>query len=1334
MKPTLQPSDALHHFLLFAWENSPFYRRLYQEHGIQYSDLEHVNLPDLPIITKQIVLENFDEVVTDRRIHNAALEQWLEYDHDPRSRFLGKFLVMHSSASSYSTKSSIVYDEASWRRITATAAVYLYPNQPPRTTRYRSAFYIGEHGHLASATTALNSSPTAFDSLIVTMTDPVQEMISQLNAFQPDRLTSYSSSLGWLAELQLDGKLKIFPRDVVVSSDRLTPAVEARIRQAWNPKLYDLYASVEALFMAVKQPGQAEWKVLEELLRIEVLDAKDRQVGEGEMGRAVLTHWANRTLPLIRYDLTDYVICGETQAGKATLRGFAGRSFEALPIRLEDGRTGEIPSYVLSNFNVTGLEALQFVSHSPDEVEVHYCARQPMDEVLQNRMADLMEKWGGARTKFRLQRVQHLWNNAVSFKLKLVRTPDEPQIGLPAHILSPDLAERQDEKLRPGGGFTPFRRQQLEESLAAVFERQVERTPEATAVKDGALRLTYAELNRAANRAAHTLRLRQMDAAHPVALLFQHRAAMISAMLGALKAGGWYAPLDPAHPARRNTAILHEIAAGLALTDGEGVAIARSYGFTDEQILNVDELAAAVESGYLAGNLRLNILPGAPACLLYTSGSTGQPKGVVLDQRAVLHRAMLYTNDYAIGPSDRMALLQSYVFNASVREIYAALLNGAGLYLYSIQREGVHHLGGWLEAEGITTLYMAPATFRVFLDTLQGEQFERLRLIRLGGEAVLRRDVEGFQRHFGPGCLLANGLASTETGTICQYFINHRTRVAGSGAPVGFAVLDKEVSLLDEDGRPVEDGAVGEIVAASLYMGPGYFTPPGAGVEAALNGEAGVASGLAGGLASGIPGVVHTGDLGYRLPDGRIVLVGRKDWQVKLRGQRMNLLEIEQALLALENVAEAAVTLPADEAGAAFLAAYIQPKAQPWPTEAALRQGLRTLLPEVMVPAVFLFFAELPRTVSGKVDRQALPAAPRGPVEDGSATSGSTAVRQAPAASETPTEQALAEIWRELLGIETVKANDNFFDLGGDSLVASTLMARIEAKFKRKFPLSLLVQHETLGELAKKIAAEEAARPQGPLITIQPLGDKAPVFFIPGIGGEVLALRDLTKNLGSERPLYGLEGADFGDGANKISTIEQAAEQYVGALQAAQPRGPHILVGYSFGGLLALETGRRLAAQSGTEPRLMLIDTYPPIPKRKLSLLKYIWVRAWFHFNNLRGLKDVRRVTGYFGDLLRRVWTWLIRAIAIRSGVQASPPPTAPQIALAAYRPKPYPGRVVLFKANEREWWLEGDPMDAWKEFISGEMKIRLLPGEHNSLIKNPHAMELARQLLEELG
>ncbi len=856
---------------------------------------------------------------------------------------------------------------------------------------------------------------------------------------------------------------------------------------------------------------------------------------------------------------------------------------------------------------------------------------------------------------------------------------------------------------RPGEEFAPFPRERLESSVAANFERQAAATPQSIAVKAGEDCLTYAALNRAANRVARELLARKLNLAHPVALLFDHQVEMITAMLGVLKAGGWYAPLNQAHPAARNTDLLRDMRAEIILTDLGGSEIAKTYGFTGEQIFRVDDPALTSAAG--VENLQREIKPGDPACLLYTSGSTGRPKGVVLDQQAVLHRVLVYTHAYAIGAGDRLALLQSYVFNASVREIYAGLLNGAGLYLYSLARDGLHPLAGWLQQEKITVLYMVPTIWRHFLDTLKDERFDDLRVVRLGGEAVLARDLAGFKRHFGAGCVLANALAATETGTICQSFSDQLSQPVADRVPVGYAVQDKQLTLLDENGQAVAEGAIGEIVVTSAYLGPGYYP-----VEA---------------QAAAQVRTVRTGDLAYQLPDGRLMWVGRKDWQIKLRGQRINLLEIEQALLSLDSVVAAAVLLQPGEDGNDFLVAYIQPKRQPAPLPEELRRGLRERLPEAMLPTAFVFLDKFPLMTGGKVDRLALPAAQRG------LEVGSIHVVEEP---KTPTEQALAEIWCNLLGLSQVSKEARFFDLGGNSLLATILMARIEARFHRKLTPSTLFQYETLAELAEQIASESGAGQPGPLISIQHYGEQPPLYFIPGIGGEVLVLRELAAHLGRTRPLYGLEGVAFVEPGRPIKTVEQAAEEYGSIIRANQPQGPYILVGYSFGGHLALETARRLKDLGADEPLVVLIDTFPPVPPRNTTWLR----RLQIQFEIFRRLRGLPALLGYLRERWRRIYLRMARhqpvmATAKILASQIQSPITASQVALAVYHPKPYLGRVVLFKASQREWYVDWDPMDGWKDIITGPLEQRTLSGNHDSLIHDPHAAELARQLLEVL-
>jgi thioesterase domain-containing protein/acyl carrier protein len=335
---------------------------------------------------------------------------------------------------------------------------------------------------------------------------------------------------------------------------------------------------------------------------------------------------------------------------------------------------------------------------------------------------------------------------------------------------------------------------------------------------------------------------------------------------------------------------------------------------------------------------------------------------------------------------------------------------------------------------------------------------------------------------------------------------------------------------------------------------------------------------------------------------------------------------------------------------------------------------------------------------------------------------------------ETPLEQALAQIWRELLEVEQVGALDSFFDLGGDSLLASALMARIEAAFARRLAPVVLMQHPTLRALAACLAAETAAESHELLVSIRPQGELPPVFFFPGMGGSLLALRDLLAGLEVKRPLYGLHLVDFGSPA-AIKPIEQAAEEYEKVVRSVWPHGGCILVGYSFGGHLALETARCLAAGGEVPPLVILLDTHPPLPARPARLSE----RLRFHYRNLRGLQSTGQVGEYLRGRLQRIYLRLVRFQGTRAFAQRLPAPdrspnSAAQIALVLYHPQPYTGQVVLLTASQHLALEANDLMDGWLPLMRGEFSVRALPGSHFSMLRPPYSLELVRQLRELLG
>lgn len=611
----------------------------------------------------------------------------------------------------------------------------------------------------------------------------------------------------------------------------------------------------------------------------------------------------------------------------------------------------------------------------------------------------------------------------------------------------------QDRRVRPTNAFVEFGREEIEQSIPDRFEKQVHKYPNRVAVKTRNHELTYDALNQAANRVARAILAQRGSGEEPVTLLLENDAPMIAAILGVLKAGKIYVPLDPALPRARIAYILENSQAGLIVTDNKHLSFARELAQDTLQLINIDEF----DSSLSIENPGLSIPPDAFAWILYTSGSTGQPKGVVQTHRNALHYVMNYTNSFCIYMDDRLTLLYSCSASAATHNIFSALLNGASLYPLDIKQEGLARMAAWLLQRDITIYNSVPTVFRYFLDTLTGEeQFPNLRLIIMMGEPVYKRDVELYKKHFSKDCIFVNRLGSTETGSIRWYFKDQETQIIDSNVPVGHSVEDNEILLLDDAGDQVDFDQIGEIAVKSRYLSPGYWQRPDLTQAAFLHNPEG-----------GDERIYRMGDLGHMLPDGRLVCLGRKDFQVKFKGYRIEPAEIEMALLDLDTIKQAVVMAREDRPGDQRLVAYLVPTAgQQAPTVTKLRGSLAEILPEYMIPSTFVTLDALPLSPNGKVLRRALPAPNRvRPNLDN--------VFVAP---RTPVEETLAEIWAEVLDLDQVGIYDNFFELGGHSLLATQIISRVIRKLEVNVSLQSLFQSPNVAEMAVVITQAQAER------------------------------------------------------------------------------------------------------------------------------------------------------------------------------------------------------------------------------------------------------------------
>jgi amino acid adenylation domain-containing protein len=594
-----------------------------------------------------------------------------------------------------------------------------------------------------------------------------------------------------------------------------------------------------------------------------------------------------------------------------------------------------------------------------------------------------------------------------------------------------------------------FSKEEIEQSIPARFEQQVARYPDRLAVKTGHHQLTYAVLNQVANRIARAILAQHGEGEEPIALLFEHGAPMLTAILGVLKAGKFYVPLDPSLPRTRTLYILQDSQVSLIVTNTKNFSFAKELTHGALELLNIDEL----DTGLSTENVGLTISSNTFTWLLYTSGSTGQPKGVVQNHRNVLHFIMNYTNGLHLCPDDRLTLLFSYSANAGAHDIFSALLTGASLYPFDIKTEGLTRLASWLLEQEITIYCSVPTAFRHFLDTLTGaEQFPRLRLIKLVGEPVSKRDVERYKKCFPQSCLFVNRLGSTETGTIRWHFINKESQIHNNVVPVGYPVEDNEILLLDAAGNEVGVNEVGEIAVKSRYLSPGYWRKPDRTAVAFLPDPEG-----------GDERIYLTGDLGRLLPDGCLEYLGRRDFQVKIRGHRIEMAEVEMALLNLAAIAAAVVMPREDRPGDQRLVAYFVPHKYPTPTVTALRRALAETLPDYMIPSTFVALEALPLAPNGKIDRRALPAPNQARPE-----------LEVPfLAPQTPLEEQLAAIWAEVLNLDRVGIHDNFLELGGDSLLATQIIARVHTVLRVEMSASDFFETPTIVGLAQVIKKDK---------------------------------------------------------------------------------------------------------------------------------------------------------------------------------------------------------------------------------------------------------------------
>jgi amino acid adenylation domain-containing protein len=603
-----------------------------------------------------------------------------------------------------------------------------------------------------------------------------------------------------------------------------------------------------------------------------------------------------------------------------------------------------------------------------------------------------------------------------------------------------------DPYIAPTDPFITFNKEEIEQSIPDRFEQMVGLYPDRIAVRTRKHAFTYNALNKAANRVAQAILAKRGEEQEPVALLLENDAPTIAAILGTLKAGKIFVTIDPSDARARNAFLVEDSKANLIVTDKKHLSLAEELSQNALQLVNIDDFNTSLSDE----SPGLSIPSDALAFILYTSGSTGQPKGVLGNHRKGLHQTMTYTNAFHVCKDDRLSLLSSYGSAQATMIMWNALLSGAALYSLDLKEESLAHLAEWLMQEEISIMHVIVTLFRHLISTLTGaECFPKLRLIRIGGSPVSKKDVELFEKHFPSDCRLVNGLSTSETGIISHAFIDRRIPILGSTVPVGYPVDDKEILLFDENGQEVGPNCVGEIAVKSRYLSPGYWRRPDLTRAKYLPDPNG-----------GNERIYLTGDLGRMLPDGSLEYIGRKDLRVKIRGYTVETAEVEMRLLDHAAIKEAAVVAQDDQSGDKRLVAYFVPGRKPAPSISELQSFLKEKLPDYMVPSAFVMLDRLPLTPNGtKVDHRALPAPGQKRPE----------LAIPFVAPRTSIEEKLVRIWSEVLSLDQVGIHDNFLELGGHSLLAMQIIAKINDAFQVDVSVRRFSEASTVEGLAELI-------------------------------------------------------------------------------------------------------------------------------------------------------------------------------------------------------------------------------------------------------------------------
>ena len=850
-----------------------------------------------------------------------------------------------------------------------------------------------------------------------------------------------------------------------------------------------------------------------------------------------------------------------------------------------------------------------------------------------------------------------------------------------------------------------------EKGVHQIFEEAAARMPDAIAIQSGNETLTYGELNARANRLARRLRALGFQRERCIGLCMERSASLIVSILGILKAGYAYLPLDPAYPGERLALMLAESGAPLVLAQQKFAGRVPAGSARILEIENMDLLRGET------ADLGLPASGTDCAYVMFTSGSTGTPKGSVILHRGI-SRLVVNTDYVELTPKDVIAHISNTSFDASTFEIWGALLSGARLVV--VPKETLltpNEFIELLQRTGVTTLFITTPLFHQ-LAREAPTGFGSVRWLIVGGETLDPTAVRAVLESGTPPANLMNAYGPTETTTFATC---HRIPAAGPEdgvIPIGRPIANTSIHLLDPAMAPVPPGEPGEIYIGGPGVARGYLNRP----------ELTAASFVVDPFSTDETARLYrTGDRARWLPDGAIEFLGRIDEQVKVRGFRVELGEIEAALRQHPSVDQCRVVARSNGAEGRTLAGFVTARAGSTPQGDDVRSFLQARLPDFMVPGTVTVLDALPLTPNGKIDISALTAAP------------GTAPPAISVPAKESVESAITMLWEDLLGRDRLAPDDDFFLIGGHSLLAIRLIGRLRERFAVDVPVQRLFETPTIRGLAEFISSRlpvPSPQTSRAVVMIQ-RGDESrePLFLVPGGWGgeeEFLVYGQLARHLDPTLPIYGLKMRDSAEQALPEKTVEEFAAIFIDEICAVQPQGPYLLAGECVGGIVAYEMAGRLRQAGKEVALLLLLDAEWPnrasldefVASEKKRMRNQMWdarVRqpAQRHWEKLRALP------------MREKWSYLWE----RARRRPTPPTDDPAAVerdllteyprrLMAHQPTPHTAKVTLVIA-EQAHSVHGNI--GWDIHHPGELEVHVVPGDHISYIRQNAAAAAAK-------